>query len=244
MTMKIDESANLAREISKLQKSFIPSQTNLKRSRTPISKTSSFIDDSNLFVDENLPEGEPFFAVLSGERLKLYDSEEASQAPVEDCCYIQNKGLKYSFIIFKDSKADRLETDLSDQSFIIKVQEGSKKMVYQHLRIEVMSDQYFKRGLRRVSFNTNPDPYREYKIWLEAIKRTQRPIWVDPQIQLCYICEIEFSRLIKQKRQHHCRKCGTAVCHGCSNQKIELPELGYYEKVRICKNCHEQRVIF
>ena len=84
------------------------------RSKTPVSKTSSFIEDPFMYEDERLPEGEKFFAVLLGDQLKLYDSIEASQAPVEDCCFLQNKGLKHNFTVFKDSKAERLETDLSD----------------------------------------------------------------------------------------------------------------------------------
>ena len=40
-------------------------------------------------------------------------------------------------------------------------------------------------------------------------------------------------------RQHHCRKCGTAICDECSQCKQPLPELAYYQEVRICRNCHE-----
>ena len=35
-------------------------------------------------------------------------------------------------------------------------------------------------------------PYQIYQQWVQAFKKTQRPLWVDPEIQNCYICEKEF----------------------------------------------------
>lgn len=49
--------------------------------------------------------------------------------------------------------------------------------------------------------------------WVDAFKRLQRPIWVDPAVASCNICDEPFGLV---NRQHHCRKCGTAVCSKCS----------------------------
>lgn len=38
--------------------------------------------------------------------------------------------------------------------------------------------------------------------------------------------------------QHHCRKCGRAVCKTCSNQTSVLPSFGYEFPVRLCQECH------
>ena len=38
-------------------------------------------------------------------------------------------------------------------------------------------------------------------------------------------------------RQHHCRKCGKAVCDSCSTKKCPLPGKGHEFPVRICENC-------
>lgn len=32
-----------------------------------------------------------------------------------------------------------------------------------------------------------------FHIWLQAFRKTQRPIWVDTLIENCYICEKQFS---------------------------------------------------
>ena len=37
--------------------------------------------------------------------------------------------------------------------------------------------------------------------------------------------------------QHHCRKCGAAVCHHCSSGTSPLPKLGFEHPVRLCKRC-------
>mmetsp|Transcript_4668 Transcript_4668/g.7932 ORF Transcript_4668/g.7932 Transcript_4668/m.7932 type:complete len:193 (-) Transcript_4668:685-1263(-) len=85
--------------------------------------------------------------------------------------------------------------------------------------------------------------YYALEQWVEAVKKTLRPMWVDPQILNCHICEREFKKvcfkLIQTTRQHHCRKCGVAVCSDCSKFFSRLPELAYYKPVRLCKNCFE-----
>ena len=78
--------------------------------------------------------------------------------------------------------------------------------------------------------------YQLFSKWLQAFKKTQRPLWVDPSINSCFICEKEFSIT---NRQHHCRKCGTAVCSGCAENKVALPELAYSKPQLVCNNCFE-----
>mmetsp|Transcript_2021 Transcript_2021/g.1468 ORF Transcript_2021/g.1468 Transcript_2021/m.1468 type:complete len:109 (-) Transcript_2021:249-575(-) len=79
------------------------------------------------------------------------------------------------------------------------------------------------------------DP-NSYQTWLDALRKTQRPQWVDPEVNACFICEAQFGIL---ERQHHCRKCGTAVCSKCSNFFVKLEDLSYYTRVRVCRNCLE-----
>jgi hypothetical protein len=79
-----------------------------------------------------------------------------------------------------------------------------------------------------------------YFEWSDAIKTAMRPQWVDPDMTNCFICEREFTFT---GRQHHCRKCGTAVCDECSPFRTPLPELAYYDEVRVCKNCFENITI-
>ncbi len=37
--------------------------------------------------------------------------------------------------------------------------------------------------------------------------------------------------------QHHCRKCGAAVCSKCSPSESSLPLLGYEHPQRVCSKC-------
>ena len=39
--------------------------------------------------------------------------------------------------------------------------------------------------------------------------------------------------------QHHCRKCGLAICNKCSEARSTIPIMGYEYDVRVCDNCKE-----
>lgn len=56
--------------------------------------------------------------------------------------------------------------------------------------------------------------------------------WIDSDA--CMICSNKFSFL---NRRHHCRSCGGIFCQDHSSNFITLPDLGIYEKVRVCDNC-------
>ena len=71
--------------------------------------------------------------------------------------------------------------------------------------------------------------------WIENLKISQRPIWSkDDEGSACFVCAAEFGFF---ERRNNCRRCGTAVCGPCSKYFVPLPELGYYERVRICVTC-------
>ncbi|XP_058825219.1 zinc finger FYVE domain-containing protein 1-like [Topomyia yanbarensis] len=39
------------------------------------------------------------------------------------------------------------------------------------------------------------------------------------------------------RRRHHCRACGTAVCAGCSEHRRPVPKRGWLNDVRVCNSC-------
>eukprot|EP00088_Acartia_fossae_P029937 TRINITY_DN30865_c0_g3_i1.p1 TRINITY_DN30865_c0_g3~~TRINITY_DN30865_c0_g3_i1.p1 ORF type:complete len:108 (-),score=23.41 TRINITY_DN30865_c0_g3_i1:139-462(-) len=39
-------------------------------------------------------------------------------------------------------------------------------------------------------------------------------------------------------RQHHCRRCGKAVCDYCSAKRSVLPTRGHEYGVRVCEECY------
>uniref|UniRef100_A0AAR2LVG8 FYVE-type domain-containing protein n=1 Tax=Pygocentrus nattereri TaxID=42514 RepID=A0AAR2LVG8_PYGNA len=62
----------------------------------------------------------------------------------------------------------------------------------------------------------------------------------------CQKCEQPFFWNIKQMwdtktlglRQHHCRKCGKAVCGKCSSKRSTYPVMGFEFQVRMCDDCY------
>lgn len=43
------------------------------------------------------------------------------------------------------------------------------------------------------------------------------------------------------KRRHHCRGCGMAVCNKCSLNRKAVPEHGWTGNVRVCDNCWNKK---
>lgn len=79
--------------------------------------------------------------------------------------------------------------------------------------------------------------------WDMSTSRLETPNWSENDA--CQRCGSPFFWAVKKmmedktigKRQHHCRKCGRAVCDACSTDRSPLPIMGYEIKVRICKDC-------
>uniref|UniRef100_A0A3P8V3F0 WD repeat and FYVE domain containing 2 n=1 Tax=Cynoglossus semilaevis TaxID=244447 RepID=A0A3P8V3F0_CYNSE len=82
-------------------------------------------------------------------------------------------------------------------------------------------------------------------IWNMDVKRQETPEWLDSDS--CQKCEQPFFWNFKQMwdskkiglRQHHCRKCGQAVCGKCSSKRSTIPLMGFEFEVRVCDSCHE-----
>ncbi|NXX36405.1 WDFY1 protein, partial [Nicator chloris] len=79
------------------------------------------------------------------------------------------------------------------------------------------------------------------------LKRCRRcaPQWLESDS--CQKCEQPFFWNFKQMwdtktiglRQHHCRKCGQAVCNKCSTKRSSYPIMGFEFQVRVCDSCFE-----
>jgi hypothetical protein len=69
------------------------------------------------------------------------------------------------------------------------------------------------------------------------INNKPQPRWrPDAASDSCLCCGKGFS--IWTRRRHHCRACGELVCGECSPFSGPIPELGYTEPVRMCKDCN------
>ncbi|KAH0624013.1 hypothetical protein JD844_007294 [Phrynosoma platyrhinos] len=82
-------------------------------------------------------------------------------------------------------------------------------------------------------------------VWNMDINREEAPQWLDSDS--CQKCEQPFFWNIKQMwdtktlglRQHHCRKCGQAVCGKCSTKRSSYPVMGFEFQVRVCDSCFD-----
>lgn len=80
-------------------------------------------------------------------------------------------------------------------------------------------------------------------VWDMKAKRIESPQWKESDY--CEFCRKPFFWNVKAmwetkvvgKRQHHCRRCGSAACDECTRQRVQIPILGQEFPVRLCKNC-------
>ncbi|ROT75781.1 WD repeat and FYVE domain-containing protein 2 isoform X2 [Penaeus vannamei] len=80
--------------------------------------------------------------------------------------------------------------------------------------------------------------------WDMKANRQETPEWIEADS--CQYCDRPFfwniRAMMDQKqiglRQHHCRKCGKAVCDSCSSKRSTIPVMGFEFDVRVCDNCH------
>jgi len=81
-------------------------------------------------------------------------------------------------------------------------------------------------------------------VWNLDIERQETAEWGGGSA--CEKCSIPFFWNLKdmwsQKtigvRQHHCRKCGRALCGKCSSEQSTFPPMGFEIPVRMCGDCH------
>lgn len=48
------------------------------------------------------------------------------------------------------------------------------------------------------------------------------------------------NKQLSLRRQHHCRKCGKAVCDNCSPRTTTYPVMGFEFPVRFCTECFRE----
>ncbi|KAM7537945.1 hypothetical protein Aperf_G00000061039 [Anoplocephala perfoliata] len=75
------------------------------------------------------------------------------------------------------------------------------------------------------------------------VRRQETPNWAESDV--CQICNAAFFWNVKKMwsdmsvgvRQHHCRRCGKAVCEKCSLNRSVYPIMGFEREVRMCSEC-------
>jgi WD40 repeat protein len=80
-------------------------------------------------------------------------------------------------------------------------------------------------------------------VWDMNARRKENPQWKESDV--CEHCKKPFFWNVKMmweqktvgKRQHHCRRCGAAICDECSKNRSSIPAFGHEFQVRICNQC-------
>lgn len=76
---------------------------------------------------------------------------------------------------------------------------------------------------------------RQLEIKKAALQARYAVAWVlNDQSSGCMSCDKKFGML---RWKHHCRQCGHLVCHSCSPNVTEIPELNETKGSRTCKSC-------
>ncbi|BFZ00367.1 hypothetical protein BsWGS_03406 [Bradybaena similaris] len=83
-------------------------------------------------------------------------------------------------------------------------------------------------------------------VWDMKVKRTETPAWAESSV--CQKCGSPFFWNVRKMwtdkkvgmRQHHCRRCGHALCHACCHKLSAIPLMGYEHPVRVCDGCFEE----
>lgn len=67
--------------------------------------------------------------------------------------------------------------------------------------------------------------------------RNSQPVWErDGDAPCCKRCKKKFKTFYRPR--HHCRCCGYVFCGRCTSNRMNLPEFGYYDVVRVCNVCY------
>ncbi|TMS35947.1 hypothetical protein L596_003230 [Steinernema carpocapsae] len=136
-----------------------------------------------------------------------------------------SKDLVHRLFVCIAGVADQLQTNYS--SDVRKV----LKMVLQPNEIVPVFE---------VSGQTAEIPENEEETGVEVQETLPLPAYVgvrwvpDSDCEQCTACQSPFTIV---RRRHHCRNCGRIFCARCSANSLNLPELGYDRKVRVCNLC-------
>lgn len=79
--------------------------------------------------------------------------------------------------------------------------------------------------------------------WDMTTKREETPQW--SECDSCQRCNRPFFWNLRSMyenktigiRQHHCRRCGKAICGECSQHRTTIPAMGFEYQVRVCDDC-------
>ena len=147
--------------------------------------------------------GDHYYALLLGDRLLLFADQESGDRYSEQVKEEWDNRPLQTYVIYRHSHQGLLEENPQECSFTLLLQDNVSKMKQLKVKITIDTKSYLLSLPHQGLYDTNSEEkqeitkqkiiYQNYKAWTIAIKKTQRPIWVDPDIASCFICERDFS---------------------------------------------------
>jgi len=113
--------------------------------------------------------------------------------------------------------------DIENNEFALRVQSPAKSFVL-YFKVEEKRNEWANAILTAIrASRCSLDNHRLAPVWK-----------VDSSTDECELC---FDRFTLFNRKHHCRKCGSVVCHDCSSNRALLEYVDPRNEVRVCDNC-------
>ena len=122
-------------------------------------------------------------------------------------------------------------------------------------KIDNAVDVTFEIHSPRKSFNVVCESLKERDEWVTAIMDAINKhrglvvakhglvaaMWTpDNLVDACELCQKPFTMITR--RRHHCRSCGKVACYDCCSSFCNMPHIKKDKKVRVCNDCHKDRV--
>jgi len=146
-------------------------------------------------------------------------------------------------LIWDEEKQLLLSCSADKSIFIWAIGEGKGQAIQLNAHGERINDIAYCAAERKL-FSFGAD--KKLIIWNLRTERQQTALWAESNE--CQICQGPFFWNVQKlwqeknaifKRQHHCRRCGQAVCGECSPDLSILPMYGYEYPVRLCHTCYQ-----
>ncbi|CAK8677656.1 unnamed protein product [Clavelina lepadiformis] len=197
--------------------------------QTPYNPVCIEYDVQSHYVFAGLANGEITVLKINKNDSELVTSLKGHSGSITCLCWDPDKQILYSG---------------SSDKVIILWDIGSKKgtaIELQGHESKVTSLQYSARTQQLISTSNEGSMV----VWNMDIKRNVTPVWLESN--QCTKCKQPFFWNFKQMwsdktlglRQHHCRKCGIAVCASCSTKRTTIPLYGFEFEVRVCEECYK-----
>jgi hypothetical protein len=150
---------------------------------------------------------------------------------------LEFKSTKKSFIVICEDTEEKLLwlNNFKISKARVKIQSKRQRFrsYMRKTRIEKLRDLRGSGTTRNCGSSSSID-YHEKKVnSFDEGSRHIAPVWVqDIASKECQKCGDKFTLL---KRRHHCRMCGSLVCHSCSTNRAHIPT--ETKMVRVCDPC-------